>query len=197
MLISKNIPIEAETVLKELAERRNLPWNHGRINDYQSFEALNKLFEIINSDIPRENFMYKGDLYRIHTAYSSYSEDVDSEKERIIGEVCDDGSCSVLPVTEFTNTVVAFSKSPDFTRNVFYKVSPSHEAVIIHSNTGTLFGIDVNKLFQRFGCRNIRLEEEMEVLFPITEETIVKEYCCTPLEFKALAEKTGANNSEE
>ena len=184
MFISKNIHLDAEAVLEEMSERQGLPWNNGRINDYNHFYCLNELFKIINSGIPKEDFMYRGDLYRIHTPHSTLIEDVDTRKERIIGKIYDDGSCSVLPSTEYTENVVAFSKSPDFTKPVYYKVGAARKAIIIHSNTGTQFGIDVNAFYSRFGFQNDRFEEEMEVLFPITVETVMKEYVCTPNRFK-------------
>ena len=192
MLISENIPLDVWTVLHEMHKRQELPWNNGRINDYRQFNTLNKLFEIINSGIPKEDFMYQGDLYRIHTSYGTLSEYIDPSKERLVGKVYDDGSCRVLPITEYTNSVVAFSKSPDFTRPVFYKVYATEPAVIIHANTGHQYGIDVNALYQRFGCRNERMEEELEVLFPITKEAVIKEYRCTPNRFNYYMRKAGA-----
>ena len=192
MLISENIPLDVETVLQELFERQGLPWNNGRINNNHQFNALNKLFEIINSGIPKEDFMYQGDLYRIHTSYGTLSEYIDSSKERLIGKVHEDDSCSVLPITEFTKDVVAFSKSPDFTRPVFYKVASSRKAVFLHVNTGLLFGIDINQFYRRFDVSNERMEPEMEVLFPLTKKTLVKEYWCTPNRFKYYMRKAGA-----
>lgn len=192
MQISKNIPIEVSDVLAELYRRQGLPWNNGRINDYSQFPSLNKLFEYINSGIQKEDFMYQGDLYRIHTPYCTLSKQIDLRKERLIGEVYEDDSCSVLPITEYTKEVVAFSKSPDFTRPIFYKVAPSEKAVFLHVNTGSFFGIDINRFYNRFGESNERLESEMEVLFPLTKETLVKEYWCTPNRFKYYMRKACA-----
>ena len=157
-------------VLHEMYERQGLPWNNGRINDYHQFPALNKLFGIINSGIPKEDFMFQGDLYRIHTSYGTLSEYIDPSKERLIGKVYENKR--------------AFSKSYDFTRSVFYKVPASSQAVIFHVNTGSLFGIDVNQFYKRYGLSNARIEDEMEILFPLTKETLVKEYWCTPNQFK-------------
>ena len=128
--------------------------------------------------------MFLGDLYRIHTSYGTLSEYIDPSKERLIGKVYEDDSCSVLSITEFSDDVVAFSKSYDFTRSVFYKVPASRQAVIFHVNTGSLFGIDVNQFYKRYGLSNARIEDEMEILFPLTKETLVKEYWCTPNQFK-------------
>lgn len=192
MLISENIPLDVEMVLQELYDRQSSPWNNGRINDYHQFDSLNKLFEIINSGIPKESFMFQGDLYRIHTSYVTFSEYIDPVKERLIGKICEDDSCSVLPITQFSKEVVAFSKSPDFTRKVFYKVPATRQAIILHVNTGKLFGIDVNQFYKRYGLSNERMEDEMEVLFPLTQQTLVKEYRCTPNRFKYYMRKTGA-----
>ena len=192
MLVSDNIPLDVELVLHEMYERQGLPWNNGRINDYHQFPALNKLFEVINSGISKEDFMFRGDLYRIHTPYDTLSEYIDPSKERLIGKICEDGSCMVLPITQFSGEVVAFSKSPDFTRKVFYKVPASRPAVILHVNTGTLFGIDVNQFYKRYGLSNERMEGEMEVLFPLTQQTLIKEYWCTPNKFKYYMRKNGA-----
>lgn len=178
-----------EAVLGEISARQNMPWNSGRINQYHRFDALNKLFAIINSGIPVEDFMFRGNLYRIHTPYVMLSENIDPKKERLISEICDDDSCSVLSITEFTENVIAFSKSPDFTRQVFYKVDPSAQSVLLHVNTGSMYGIDVNAFYHRYGLAVERFEEEREVLFPLTKETLVKEYWCTPNQFRYYMRK--------
>ena len=184
MLISENIPLDVETVLWEMHERQGLPWNNGRINDYCQFRALNELFEIINSGIPKEDFMFQGALFRIHTPYITFSEDIDPLRERLISKIYEDDSCFVLPITEYSEGVVAFSKSSDFTKPVFYKVNPSEKAVFLYVNTGSLFGIDVNQFYHRYAVPNDRFKEEMEVLFPLAQGTLVKEYWCTPNKFK-------------
>ena len=184
MLISSNIPLKVDDVLNELSYRQGQPWNNGRINDRDDFTALNKLFAIINSGIPREDFMYRGSLYRLHSGYPTLTEYIDPEKERIIGKVYSDGSCFALPITQYTDGVVAFSKSPDFTRPCFYKVSESEQGVLFHVSTGSLYGIDVNAFYHRFGFSNERYEAEQEVLFPLSRDTIIKEYHCTPKQFR-------------
>ena len=184
MVISEQIPIEVEDVLSEMWSRQGLPWNNGRITDYHSFENLNKLFKIINSGIEKEDFMFQGDLYRIHTPYIMSIEFLDESRERLIDKVCEDGSCSVLPYTNYSDVVVSYSKSPDFTRDVYYKVSGSGQAVILHVNTGYMYGIDVNAFYKRLGLKENRYTEEQEVLFPITMDTLVKEYWCTPKQFR-------------
>lgn len=184
MIISEQIPIEVEDVISEMMYRQGLPWNNGRIADHYFFENLNKLFRIINSGIDKEDFMFQGNLYRIHTAYIRSIEYLDSFRERIIDSVCDDGSCSVLPYTNYTDEVVSFSKSPDFLKDVYYKVATSRQAVLLHVNTGNMYGIDVNAFYKRYDLINERYAEEQEVLFPITLESLVKEYWCTPRQFR-------------
>lgn len=189
MNISPNIPLDANAVLIEIAKRQGAPWNNGRINDHHQFPNLQKLMEIINSGIPKEDFFYQGDLFRLHTSHGSLEEWVNPEKEQIIGKVCSDGSCSVLPFTEYSDKVVAFSKSCDFTnRKVFYKVCGSESAILIHLNTGCYYGIDVNCLQQRFDI-STRYAGEQEVLFPLFEECVIKEYHGTPNKFKYYLRK--------
>lgn len=189
MNISPNIPLDANTVLNEINKRQGAPWNNGRINDYFQFPNLQKLMEIINSGIPKEDFFYQGDLFRLHTSYVSYADCINPEKERIISNVCSDGSCSVLHVTEDSDKVVAFSKSCDFTNNkIYYKVCGSYPAILIHLNTGINYGIDVNCLQKRFDYCT-RYAGEQEVLFPLNKELIVKEYGGTPNKFKYYLRK--------
>lgn len=184
MIISEQIPLSVEDVISEIEFRQGLPWNDGRINDHYDFKTLNELFRIINSGIQKEDFMYQGDLYRIHTEYIMYIGYFDSSRERIIGTVGEDEHCFVLPYTQCTNEVVAYSKSPDFMKGVFYKVAPTIQAVILHANTGKNYGIDVNALYKRYGYKSSRYAEEQEVLFPITKDTLIKEYWCTPRQLK-------------
>ena len=180
MFISKNIPIDACLVLEDIKRRQGAPWNDGRINDYCDFPYIDKLLKIVNSGIPEEEFFYKGDLFRIHTQYSTDKSKITLSKERIISRVQPDGSCGVLPVTEYSEKPVAFSKSPDFTDpKIFNKVIPDEKAVIIHANTKSYYGIDVNKLQERFDIQT-RFSGEQEVLFPLLREFVVREYYTTP-----------------
>lgn len=94
-----------------------------------------------------------------------------------------------LPYTNYSDEVVSYSKSPDFTRDVYYKVYGSRQAVIIHVNTGHMYGIDVNAFYKRLGLKGNRYTEEQEVLFPITMDTLVKEYWCTPKQFRYYMRK--------
>ena len=186
MNISKNIPINASRVLEEIQQRQGAPWNDGRINDYSDFPHLVQLYRIIKSGIPEEDFFYKGDLFRIHTAYVGLAKDIDPDKERIISKVRSDGSCSILPLTDFSEELVAFNKSPDFTN--FNKVIPDEKAVLIHVNTKSYYGIDVNKLQKRFGIQT-HFYGEQEVLFPLLREFVVKEYLTTPNKAKYYLRK--------
>lgn len=178
--ISKNIPLNVENIIEEILHRQQLPWNNGRIKDYNNFQGLQELYEIINSGIPKEDFMFRGDLFRIHTSYGGLSENVNSDKETIVSKICSDGSCSILPITEFSDSLVAFSKYSNFTRPVFYKVNAKQTANIIYINTKQKYGIDINALLSRFGMCKERYIEEHEVLFPLQQEYIMKEYRCSP-----------------
>lgn len=138
----------------------------------------------MNSGIPQEDFFYCGNIFRLHTAYVSTLDYIDKEKERIISKIYEDGSCLVLPITEFSDKLVAYSKSPDFTNHkIFYKVTPNQKAVLLHSNTQGAYGIDVNQFLQRYGIIT-RYESEQEVLFPLEEKYLTKEYHGTPNKFR-------------
>ena len=185
MLISENIPLDVEEVLREMVQWQYMPWGSGRIDNHCAFIALNRLFAIINSGIPKEDFMYQGDLFQICTPYVIDYATLDQSKERPVGTANEYGECWVLPITKYSEKVDAFSKNPDFTRPVFNsKVYHSQQAVLLHVNTGSMYGIDINAFYHRFGLENKRFEDEMEVLFPITKDTLVKEYWCTPNQFK-------------
>ena len=196
MFISKNIPISAEKVVNEITTRQGMPWN-GRISEDHSFPALQKLFQIVNSGIPKEDFFYQGEIYRLHSPFVTTNEWIDPKKERIISKVRSDGSCSVLPITEYSNTLVAFSKSYDFTdQNIYHKVAPSQRSILIHTNTKNLYGIDVNVLLNRFGVDQWRYEGEQEILFPLLQEYVVKEYDGTPNKFKYYLRNLPPNQFE-
>lgn len=189
MIVSKNIPLEVDKIINEIMHRQQAPWNNGRINEYNEYPTLQKLFDLINSGIPEEGFFYKGDLFRLHTPFDTLSTDVDPQREQIIGKIYSDGSCRVLPITEYSYKLVAYSKAFDFTdTTVFYKVYPNDKAILLHINTQSLFGIDVNKLLNRYGIVT-RYEKEQEVLFPLEETFIIKEYNGTPNKFKYYLRK--------
>lgn len=182
MLISRSIPLDVEAVAEEIMRRQRAPWNNGRINDEYDFPLLQEMFLYMNSGIPMEDYFYIGDLFRIHSRYITIVSEVDSEKERVISK-SSDGSCSVLPITEYSNNLVAFSKDHDFTRNCFYKVNPTETAIMIHAYTMDLFGLDINAFLNQYGFRNELYEEEKEVLFPLMSKYVIKEYTCTPRQF--------------
>ena len=187
MKISNNIPLCAEQIINEINQRQQAPWNCGRINEDNEFPNLNALFKIINSGITREDFFYQGDLFRIHSPYTGLYTRINPQKEIIISKPCRDGSCHILERTEYDSKLVAFSKSCDFTDfNVYYKVEPEQKAFILHFNTHELFGIDVNAFLKRYDklYSHNRYKKEQEVLFPLSEEYLVKEYFCTPNQFK-------------
>ena len=140
---------------------------------------LNKNIELASK------YGFKGNLYRIHTPYTALASENDRSKEYIVGEVCEDGSCSVLKETQYNNKIASFSKSYDFTRDVFYKISSNEKCNIIHVITGIKYGIDVTKVIGEN-----RFKDEQEVLFPLDKKFLLKEYKnITPIKFKEIIEK--------
>lgn len=189
MQVSKKIPIDVDLLLDEIKVRQGLSWDDGRINDYRKFNNLKKLFAIINSGIPKENFFFSGDLFRLHTQSVGHIKDFDCNKGQIVGRVYQDGSCSVLPFTEYNKELVAFSKSFDFTdRHIYYKVYGDDRSILLHFNTKNKYGIDVNAFQARYGITT-RYKYEQEVLFPLEQEYLVKEYKGTPNKFKYYLRK--------
>lgn len=183
MNISENIPLDVDLVLAELSWRQHAQWN-GNINEKREFPRLRELFRIINSGIPKEDFFYKGDLFRIHPSRDGLYGCIDLDRYRIVSGICDDGSCWISPITQYTDKLVSYSKSPDYTTPVWYKVWPRVQNLFLHVQTGGLYGIDVNALFARFGFYNEKFLGEQEVLFPLFQENVVKEYLCTPAQMK-------------
>lgn len=174
--------IDVDKLIEEISDRLNAPWNNGtRISADNEYKEIKKFLNLINykNDM---NFGYSGDLYRIHTPYSDFHEYVDLSKNEIISDICSDGSCSVLPITEYDGKIVSFSKSYDFTKSVYYKVAEDQVCNFIHINTLDRLGIDINKIIE-----NKRFEDEQEVLFPLRSDFVVKEYKrITPKEFKEI-----------
>lgn len=171
--------------------RREAPWNNGRINYRFSFPELNKLFKLINSGVEKEPFFYRGSLFRIHQGHSMLYDDIDENRYVLCGAVCDDGSCHVLPRTEYDEKLVAYSINPDFTRDVYYRVRGDETAIIIHANTKNKYGIYGNELIKVLGGQMDRFYEEYEVLFPLLKEYVVKEYKTTPNRFKYYKRSEG------
>ncbi len=188
MVISKYIPLKVEEVIAEIKLRQGLPWNNGRINDYSDFSLLQKLFEYMNNGAPKDKYFYQGNIYRIHSSYAKLIEQVDHRSEHIVSQ-CSDGSCSVLPITEYSDNLVSFSKNRDFTRPCYNKIYPTESAIMFYCCTGTMFGLDVNAFLQKYGAPNERYIDEQEVLFPLNKKCIVKEYKCTPNQFNYYLRK--------
>lgn len=186
--ISNNIPLNPYEVVEAIHTRQSLPWNYAKTND-SSLDILDELFKIINSGIPKEDFMYQGNLFRIHTPYVGLYDDIDKEKEFAINKPCSDGSCSILTYTRYEDRLVSFSKSPNFTKDVYYKICPTLKSNLFYANTKEKYGIDINVLTLKFGGYNPRLKQEYEVLFPLQKDFIIKEYLCTPNQFKNYMKK--------
>ena len=174
--------------LHELAaiiqQRQQLPWDNAKLNDYAE-NRLEEWFEYINKpDTWKDCWFYQGDLYRIHTPYSGLSTEIDKTKERIVSKIYEDDSCNILPITQYSDKIVAFSKSYDFTTDAFYKVDErGYPDTFIHINTGDKYGIDVNKLYKSLGYEQTRYSKEYEVLFPLSKTFMIKEYICSPKQF--------------
>ena len=182
MLISEYIPLPVDRIIDEIIERQGLPWNNGRINDYSDFALLQQMFCYMNKGIPTEEYFFRGNLYRIHSSYPTLLSEVDNQHELIVHS-SDDGSCRVLPVTEYSDKLVSFSKDRDFTRKCYNKIYADETAIMFYCNTRELFGLDVNDFLRRYGVHNERFEEEKEVLFPLMKNCIIREYTCSPNQF--------------
>ena len=185
-------PFNYDLLVNEIYTRQNCSWNNGRINNYMSFPEIEACFDFINQG-DGYDVGYKGDLFRIHTVTTGIIDFIDPNKYDILNEPDEeDGSCSILSKTNYDGKIVAFSKSYDFTKEVYYKVYPEQICNIIHINTGDMYGIDINTIIT-----NERLEDEQEVLFPLDKKYLVKEYKhITPAEFKKIMDsKFNANQS--
>lgn len=174
---------DTKSVIKEIQKRQQGSWHKGA-GLYDDFPAIQELFQIINSGIERDDFFFSGDIFRLHTPFDIDADNTCEMEGEIIGKIYIDNSCLFLPKTVYNNNIVAFCKNCDFTRDVFYKVAPNMPARLIHVNTGSLYGIDVNKFMDKFGCKMGRYEKEEEILFPLDKEYVVKEYKGTPRKFK-------------
>lgn len=182
-IISNEIPIDAEAVVREIRKRQLASWNCGRINENEKFPYLQELYSIINEKQIDTPWSFRGQLYRIHTSQVACLDYIDSTRYERISKVYSDGGCRVIPITDYTSELVAYSKSYDFTRSVYYKVCPNQKSKFIICDTNNLRGIDVCKFTKQFGGFIAKLEKEYEVLFPIIKYNIVKEYTCTPNQF--------------
>lgn len=159
------------------------PWNGcGKVS--VDFPELNRLFKQINQTKEVLPYAYSGRIYRIHCPHSGLAVNIDASLEYVFGRIWSDGSCSILPITQYDGRLASFSKSPDFTTLAYYKVCPTKKAVFLVSDTGSQMGIDVMALLSYLGVEKSRFLGEREVIFPITRNTVVKEYHCTPNCFK-------------
>jgi hypothetical protein len=185
--------VDYRMLISIIHERQGLPWGYAKLIEWKD-DFLKKVFSDMNNGvISLQPWFYRGDLYRIHTPHSGLAENIDENIERIVSEICDDGSCSILPYTQYTTSLVAFTKLHDFTDNAFNKVY-DQMSTCIQVNTGELYGIDVNALYDFLGIEKFPpYEQEQEVMFPLLKEYVIQEHVCTPLEFKAYIE---SNNNE-
>ncbi len=158
-----SIPFDIDAIISIIDVRQGLEWNGGVFNSDEDFSILYTLLDYMNSGVPVEDYFYKGDIYRIHCR----SDEPPFE----------------LPVTKYTNKISCFSKSYDFTKECYYKVCKKDQSIFFHANTGSMYGLDVTAFLNKFGKIN-RFEGEEEVLFPFSKEYIIKEYRCTPNQFK-------------
>lgn len=159
------------------------PWNGGGKAPEQ-FPELNCLFKRINRIKEVLPYAYSGRIYRVHCSHSGLAADVDESREYVAGHIWSDGSCSILPITQYDGRLASFSKFPDFTTPTYYKVCPTKKAVFLVSDTGSQKGIDVMALLLYLGVKKSRFAGEQEVIFPVTRDTVVKEYHCTPNRFR-------------
>lgn len=178
--------MDIDELVNIIRRRQRLPWDNAQLNDCENSKLKEWFSYINNPTTPKEKWFYQGDLFRIHTPHTGLSQEIDKTKERIIGAVCSDDSCSILRYTQYSDNLVAFTKTYDFTSKAFYKIREKGypTSTCIHLNTGDKYGIDVNALYQTLGYEPTRYYDEYEVLFPLEIQYVVKEYVCTPQQFK-------------
>lgn len=184
-----SIYIDETIVLCEIEERKNAPWNNGRINDYLQMSETNKLFHAINSGTATPNFAFKGRLYRMHSPTSDFANMLDLNQYEIIGKIYDDNSCRALSKTQYSDKLVAWSKNYNFDNHQWYKAYCAGRSRFLVANTQKVYGIDVNAFLDRFGSGPGRFMYEHEVLFPLMPEYILHEYTCTPQQFHRYMRK--------
>lgn len=179
--------IDNEKFRNELCKRQRLSWSDGRIEDYEKFPEIKKVFEVINE---LNKIGYKGDLYRIHFAQHVESDKANIEEDYIIRTDERNNDCYLIPKTDYNGKIVSFSKSYDFTDTKNYpKITPDLPYYnFIHINTSDMLGIDVMK-----AGGDKRYQNEQEVLFPLDKKYLVKEYKhITPIEFKKIMDEKHA-----
>lgn len=189
MIVRQDIPLNVDDIVHTIRERQGAGWNGGIYYQYFNSSILQSLFDYMNSGIPVDNYFYRGSIYRIHCSSFMLASNVNKDDDIIIGKICGDGSCRVLPVTKYTDKLSSFSKCYDFTTKCYYKVSPKEQAVLFHFNTGDKYGLDINSFLHKYGYKNEIFEGEQEILFPFSQQYILKEYHCTPNQFKYYMRK--------
>lgn len=184
--------INYEKLTQEISKRQAKSWHNAQSDDPNEYSTIYDTFALLKNSGYDYGIGYQGDLFRIHSPHTTLKEYVDLDKENIIGEICDDGSCSVLPKTCYNNNIASFSKTYDFTKPVFYKIFEDGIYNFIHVHTKDIYGIDVNKI-----VNNPLYTDEEEVLFPISKEYLVKEYKqITPKHFKELMDNYFKNDEQ-
>ena len=183
------IYIDERKVFHEIKQRQQAPFNDMKtINAQQSHPELERMFVAMQGG-EAPPFAYQGRLYRIHSGRSTFLDNIDMQQYELIGRVCDDDNSGfVLPYTKFNTGLVAFTKYPSFDEDVWYHIDQQRPARFLVANTGNLFGIDVNKFYALCGHSNFYYKEH-EVLFPISQETLLHPYTCTPAQFKYYMRK--------
>ena len=188
-----NIEVNIDLVLCEITERKNAPWNSGRINNYISQTETQKLFCALNSGSERPAFAYAGRLYRIHSPSVLFAPNINPAEYDIVGKIACDESCTALPITQYSDALVAWSKNYNFNHSKWYKVYPQERARFLVAETQDVVGIDVNAFLCLFGDGPGRFKYEHEVLFPVLKKYIPKEYECTPNQFAHYMRKYPLN----
>ena len=180
------MPLDIEKIIQAIYKRQGEPWNNGNTSENPDYDILQKLYEYINSGIPREDYFFQGDIYRIHCPKSTLAKRIDKKECFIIGKICNDGSCSTLPITRYSNRISSFSRIGDFTNRSVYtaeKVPKHRQSIMFHCNTKDKYGIDINAFLKRYDRVNERFIGEQEILFPLSKEFVIKEYKCSPTQF--------------
>lgn len=189
MNIRNDIPLNVDDVVRVIIKRQDVSWNGGIYYNHSNLDVLQLLFEYMNSGITVDDYFYKGNIYRIHCSSSMSASKVNKNDLVIISKIYEDDSCEVLPITKYTDGLSSFSKCCDFTKRCYYKVFSKRQAVLFHFNTGDKYGLDINSFLHKFGYRNERFEDEQEIIFPFSKQYILKEYHCTPNQFKYYMRK--------
>lgn len=118
---------------------------------------------------------YHGDIYRVLDKAYVYPKNGEPYKR--------------MPAIKWHGMIASWSSSYDFTTG-FNHIYSDVKYTIIHANTGSSAGIDVNKFSEYLRCYNQHTACENEVIFPMKKEFVVNVYKkITPTEFKELMER--------